>query len=47
MNAQVISLEPKEVSISITDTDIGILYIIQDEIWRKIDVRGNQKEGIR
>ena len=26
MNAQVISLKPKEVSISITDTDIGILY---------------------
>jgi DNA-directed RNA polymerase subunit L len=42
MHAQVISLEPKEVSISITDTDIGILYIIQDELLKapNIDFAG-------
>ncbi len=34
MNAQVISSEPKEISLSITDTDIGILYIIQHEILK-------------
>jgi DNA-directed RNA polymerase subunit L len=38
MNAQVISLEPKEVSISITDTDIGILYIIQDELLKESNI---------
>lgn len=32
MNAQVISSEPKEISLSITETDIGILYIIQHEL---------------
>ena len=32
MNAQVISSEAKEISISITETDIGILYIIQHEL---------------
>ena len=32
MNAQVISSEPKELSISIKDTDIGILYIVQHEL---------------
>ena len=42
MNAQVISLEPKEISISITETDIGILYIIQHELLKesKIDFAG-------
>ena len=42
MHAQVISSEPKEVSISITDTDIGILYIIQDELLKapNIDFAG-------
>lgn len=32
MNAQVISSEPKEISLSVTETDIGILYIIQHEL---------------
>ncbi len=32
MNAQVISSEPKEISLSITETDIGILYLIQHEL---------------
>ncbi len=42
MDAQVITLEPKEVSISISDGDIGILYIIQDELLKesKIDFAG-------
>ena len=42
MNAQVISLEPKEISILITETDIGILYIIQFELLKesKIDFAG-------
>ncbi len=42
MDAQVISLEPKEVSISISDADIGILYIIQHELLKesKIDFAG-------
>ncbi len=34
MNAQVISSEPKEISLSITETDIGILYIIQHELLK-------------
>ncbi len=42
MNAQVISLEPKELSLSIIDADIGILYIIQHELLKesKIDFAG-------
>ncbi len=42
MNAQVISLEPKELSLSITETDIGILYLIQHELLKesKIDFAG-------
>ena len=42
MNAQVISLEPKELSLSIKDADIGILYIIQHELLKesKIDFAG-------
>ena len=32
MNAQVISSKPKEISLSITETDIGILYIVQHEL---------------
>lgn len=42
MNAQVITLEPKEVSLSITEVDIGILYIIQHELLKesKIDFAG-------
>ncbi len=34
MNAEVISSEPKEISLSITETDIGILYIIQHELLK-------------
>ncbi len=42
MEAQVLTLEPKEVSISISDADIGILYIIQHELLKesKIDFAG-------
>ncbi len=42
MDAQVISLEPKELSLSITETDIGILYLIQYELLKesKIDFAG-------
>ncbi len=42
MDAQVLTLEPKEVSISISDADIGILYIIQHELLKesKIDFVG-------
>ncbi|NND85889.1 MAG: hypothetical protein HKM23_00880 [Nitrosopumilus sp.] len=42
MNAQVISSEPKEISLSITETDIGILYIIQHELLKgsNIDFAG-------
>ncbi len=34
MHAQVISSAPKEISISIKDSDIGILYIIQHELLK-------------
>ena len=42
MDAQVISLEPKELNLSITETDIGILYLIQHELLKesKIDFAG-------
>ena len=42
MEAQVLTLEPKQVSISISDADIGILYIIQLELLKesKIDFAG-------
>jgi len=42
MNAQVITSEPKEINISITETDIGILYIIQHELLKvsNIDFAG-------
>jgi len=42
MNAEVITLEPKEVNLSITEGDIGILYIIQHELLKesKIDFAG-------
>ncbi len=42
MNAQVISSEPKEINLSITEPDIGILYIIQHELLKesKIDFAG-------
>jgi DNA-directed RNA polymerase subunit L len=38
MNAQVISSEPKEISLSIKETDIGILYIIQHELLKKSNI---------
>ena len=38
MNAQVISSEPKELSLSITETDIGILYIIQHELLKASNI---------
>ena len=38
MNAQVINSEAKEISISITETDIGILYIIQHELLNASNV---------
>jgi DNA-directed RNA polymerase subunit L len=38
MNAQLISSEAKEISISIKETDIGILYIIQHELLKSSNV---------
>ena len=38
MNAQIINSEAKEISISITETDIGILYIIQHELLKASNV---------
>ena len=38
MNAQVISSEAKELSISVTETDIGVLYIIQHELLKASNV---------
>ena len=38
MDAQVISSEAKEITISITETDIGILYIIQHELLKASNV---------
>ena len=38
MDAQVISSESKEMTISITETDIGILYIIQHELLKASNV---------
>ncbi len=38
MNAQVITLKPKEINISITETDIGILYIIQHELLKESNI---------
>jgi len=38
MHAQVVSSEPKEISLSIKDTDIGILYIIQHELLKKSNI---------
>lgn len=33
-----ISSEPKEISLSITETDIGILYIIQHELLKESNI---------
>lgn len=38
MNAQVISSEPKEINLSITETDVGILYIIQYELLKDSNI---------
>ena len=38
MNAQVITSETKEISLSITETDIGILYIVQHELLKASNV---------
>ena len=38
MNAQLISSGVREISISITETDIGILYIIQHELLKASNV---------
>jgi DNA-directed RNA polymerase subunit L len=38
MNAQVINSEAKEINISITETDIGILYLIQHELLNASNV---------
>ena len=38
MNAQVISSEPKEISISIAEADIRILYIVQHELLKVSNV---------
>ena len=38
MQAQVISSEPKEISLSIKETDIGILYIIQHELLKESNI---------
>ncbi len=38
MNAQVISSKPKEINLSITETDIGILYIIQHELLKASNI---------
>ena len=42
MQAQVISSAPKEINLSIQDTDVGILYIIQYELLKtsSIDFAG-------
>ena len=34
MNAQVLSSKPKEISLSVTEADIGILYIVQHELLK-------------
>ena len=38
MNAQVMSSKPKEINLSITQTDVGILYIIQHELLQASNV---------
>ena len=42
MHAQVVSSAPKEINLSIQDTDVGILYIIQHELLKtsSIDFAG-------
>ena len=38
MNAQVISSEAKEINLSITETDVGILYLIQHELLNESNI---------
>ncbi len=38
MQAQVISSEPKEINLSIKETDIGILYIVQHELLKESNI---------
>jgi DNA-directed RNA polymerase subunit L len=38
MHAQVVSSAPKEINISIKDTDVGILYIIQHELLKTSNI---------
>jgi len=38
MHAQVVSSASKEINLSIKDTDVGILYIIQHELLKKSNV---------
>ena len=38
MNAQVISSEAKEISFSIAEADIGILYIVQHELLKQSNI---------
>jgi len=38
MHAQVVSSAPKEINLSIKDTDVGILYIIQHELLKTSSV---------
>ena len=42
MHAQVVSSAPKEINLSIQDTDVGLLYIIQHELLKtpSIDFAG-------
>ena len=42
MQAQVVSSEPKEINISLKETDIGILYLVQHELLKgsNIDFAG-------
>ncbi len=42
MDAQVLTLEPKQLSLSLKEADIGILYIIQYELLKesKVDFAG-------
>jgi DNA-directed RNA polymerase subunit L len=38
MHAQVVSSAPKEINLSIKDTDVGILYIIQHELLKTSNI---------
>jgi len=38
MHAQILSSEPKELNLSIKNTDVGILYIIQHELLKSPNI---------